>query len=279
MDFSINSWIYGPISIERIAELSANAGVDGLDISGEPDTIDISRTKKALTDNGLKAFCINGNYDNDDRVFCHNDKQQRAKAISYGKKCVDMAAELGAKNYLIVPSKINGTGYYSSREEDWNHAVEAIYEVAEYARKSGVTIGIECVNKYEVTLIRTLQEGIKLSEQIGLGNVKIIADTFHMNIEEVAGVHNAFRRAGGECLAHVHLGDNVREVPGKGCLNWREILMALKDINYSGALSFEPLPNRATLEEVFTGALSPVVLSKEIADSLTYLKSILRLID
>jgi len=278
MLFSINSWIFGNTPIEEIARISREIGVDGLDISGEPDTSNLERIKKALNENGLIAFCINGNFTEENRVFCHGNEKYRKEAISYGKKCVDMACELGAGIVLMVPSQINGRGYFISKEEDWRNSVASLREVAKYAKEKGIVIVLECVNKYEVTLVRTLSDGIKMAEDIGLDNVKIIGDTFHMNIEEANGIHNAIREAKAGWLGYLHLGDNNREVPGMGCVNWREVLLSLKDIGYDGPLSFEPLPHKLTLEEIFKGALKPEELAKELKFSLNYLKTTLQTI-
>ena len=43
---------------------------------------------------------------------------------------------------------------------------------------------IEPLNRYEIDYINTLQEANEFIEQIGCDNVKILADLFHMNIEE-----------------------------------------------------------------------------------------------
>ncbi len=275
IDFSINSWIYGNTSIEDITQYAKQISVAGLDISGEPDTTDLARVKKALEANGLKAFCINGNFVEETRVFCHDKAEYRQQAVEYGKKCVDMAVTLGARIALMVPSQVNGKTFFVSKEADWQHSVESLRQVAGYAREKGVTIVLECVNKYEVTLVRTLEDGIRMCKDIGLDNVKINGDTYHMNLEEENGIHNAIRRAAG-WLGHLHLGDNTREVPGRGCINWREILLALNDTGYEGVISFEPLPHKMTLDEIFGGALDPRELTQELGASLEYLKSIMQ---
>ena len=276
--FSINSWIFGKTPIEDIARLAKKMGVDGLDISGEPDSIDIKRVKKALNKHDLMPLCINGNFTEESRVFCHSSADMRRAAVEYGKKCVDMAIELGAKKVLLVPSQVNGKAYFVSKEEDWKNSVESISEVSQYASENGIIILLECVNKYEVTLVRTLFDGIRMAKEIGLNNIKIAADTFHMNLEEDSGIHNALRHAGSQWIGHVHLGDNTREVPGRGCMNWREILMALNDIGYMEAISFEPLPHKLTLEEIFEGALDPEELAGELESSLKFLKAIMQTI-
>jgi len=65
-----------------------------------------------------------------------------------------------------------------------------------------------------------------------------LLDTFHMNIEE-DNIADAFRKAG-DLVAHVHIGEGNRKLPGQGHLPWNEIGQALKDINYKGMLVMEP---------------------------------------
>lgn len=273
--FSINSWIFGKASIEEIAMKARQIGVSGLEISGEPDTTDIAKMKEVLKKYGLTAFSVSGNFLEETRAFNHNDPKYRNSAIEYGKKCVDMAVQLGARKVLIVPSQVNRLKYFVSKEQDWDNAVKAVRELADYAQKQGnILIMLECVNKYEVNLVRTLEDGIRMAKDIKRDNVKIIGDTFHMQLEEETGIHNAIRRAGKDWLIHLHLGDNTREVPGKGCINWREIFLALNDIDYDGAVSFEPLPQKLTPEEIFNGDLNQEELVKDLEFSLNYLKSI-----
>lgn len=275
--FSINSWIFGKAPIEEIALQAKHIGVDGLEISGEPDTTNIVATKEALRKNGLIPFSISGNYLEETRAFCHDQLQYRNAAIEYGKKCVDMAVQLGAKKVLVVPSLINKLTYFASKQEDWKNAVAALRELADYAKKQGdIIIMMECVNKYEVTLVRTLEDGIRMAKDIQRDNVKIVGDTFHMQLEEENGIHNAIRRAGKDWLAHLHLGDNTREVPGKGCLNWREIFLALHDIQYQGAVSFEPLPQKLTPDQIFNGDLNQEELVNDLKFSLNYLQAIMQ---
>lgn len=278
--FSINSWIFGNIPIEEAARRAQKIGVKGLDINGEPDTVDVKNVKNALKKYNLAPVCISGNFLDDSRTFSHRDEKYRKMAIEYGQKCVDMAVALESKKILLVPSQIFKPDCYLSKEEDWKHAVESLREVADYALNHGnITIMMECVNKYEVSLVRTLEDGIRMSKEIGRPNVKIVGDTFHMHMEEGNGIHNALRKAGKEWLAHLHLGDNTREVPGRGCINWREIFIALNDINYEEAISFEPLPHHLSPEEITNGGLDPEELDKELTFSVNYLNAIMQTVN
>jgi D-psicose/D-tagatose/L-ribulose 3-epimerase len=272
--FSINTWIFGSTSIDEIACRAKEIGLDGIDISGEPAAIDLNEVKRALDKYGLIPFCINGNFTDEKRVLCHSDPAYRESAVGYGKKCVDMAVRLGCKKVLIVPSRVMGNVFYVSKSADWQHSVEGLKKIAEYAKPKGIILMLECVNAYEVTMVRTLQEGIRMATETGCDNVKIIGDTFHMQLEEVMGIPHAIRKAGNDWLQHVHMGDNTREVPGRGCMNWRDFLLALDDIKYTGAVAFEPLPRKMTTEELFSGVLPIDELTAELKQSLDYLKNI-----
>lgn len=275
MKYSINSWIFGNVTIEEICESARKIGVDGIDVSGEPDTTDLKRVREAINANGLRCFAINGNFTDESRVVSHSDPKMRETAIIYGKKLVDMATALDCDKVLIVPARVNMAEFFESRKKDWANAVEVLRHIAEYALEKNVYIMLECVNKYEIAQVRSLQDGINMAKEVGLPNVKVIGDTFHMQLEESRGIENAIREAGKENLIHVHLGDNTREVPGRGSINWRAILIALDEIGYDEALSFEPLPKRMTFDEIMAGALTREELEAELSFSLHYLKTLM----
>jgi sugar phosphate isomerase/epimerase len=81
---------------------------------------------------------------------------------------------------------------------------------------------------------------------LGVPNLKVLADTFHMNIEEVNLA--ASLRGAGEYLGHVHLVDSNRQAPGHGHLDLPAVVGALNDIGYAGFAAFEclPLPDTRT---------------------------------
>ena len=276
LSVSINSWIFGACPLAEIAQRAKNIGVDGVDISGEPDTVDAKAARRELKAQGLRAFAINGNFTREDRAFCHRDAAHRKSAVEYGKRCVDMALELDTAKVLLVPSQVFRPAPFVSKETDWKNSVEGLRQVADYAAAQGnLTIMLECANKYEVSLVRTLEEGIRMAVDIGRDNVRLVGDTYHMHLEEQEGVHNAIRAAGPGWLAHLHLGDSTREVPGRGSINWREVFIALRDVGYDGAISFEPLPHKLTPDEMAAGVLRPEELDGELAVSLRYLRAVM----
>jgi D-psicose/D-tagatose/L-ribulose 3-epimerase len=148
--------------------------------------------------------------------------------------------------------KILGGGLYSywpvdyskpiDKPNDWKRAVKNIGEIAKIAADCDVTLGMEVLNRFEGYLLNTCEEAVKFVNEVNHPKVKIMLDTFHMNIEE-DNLAGAIRLAGDK-LGHLHLGEGNRKVPGKGSLPWNEIGLALRDINYQGAAVMEPFVMR-----------------------------------
>jgi D-psicose/D-tagatose/L-ribulose 3-epimerase len=124
------------------------------------------------------------------------------------------------------------------KQQEWGRSVESIQKLAPIAKDCGVTLCMEVLNRFEGFLLNTAAEGVDFVRQVGQDNVKVMLDTFHMNIEEES-IGNAIRTAG-EHLGHFHTGECNRTVPGTGRVPWREIRDALHDINYNKAIVMEP---------------------------------------
>ena len=121
---------------------------------------------------------------------------------------------------------------------DWSRSVEGVAEIARTAQECGVRYCLEVLNRFEGYLLNTSEEAVRFVQEVDHPNVKIMLDTFHMNIEEDS-IGGAIRQAG-SYLGHFHTGECNRRCPGKGRTPWREIADALKDIDYQGAAVMEP---------------------------------------
>ncbi len=121
---------------------------------------------------------------------------------------------------------------------DYARGVEGINGIADFANDLGINLCIEVLNRFENHVLNTAAEGVAFVKDVGKNNVKVMLDTFHMNIEEDS-FGEAIRTAG-PILGHFHTGESNRRVPGKGRMPWHEIGLALRDINYTGAVIMEP---------------------------------------
>jgi sugar phosphate isomerase/epimerase len=96
---------------------------------------------------------------------------------------------------------------------------------------------LEPINRYECRYLNLVSDNLEILEAVDHPNAGLLPDTFHMSIEE-ADVATSLRAAG-DRVAHVHLGDNNRLLPGHGRLDWPSIFGALNDIGFEGAVTLE----------------------------------------
>lgn len=173
----------------------------------------------------------------DTDISSSNDAVRNA-GIQYLKDCVKATADIGATSFSgVIYSEFARKEHVGPTPENWDNAAMALKEAAIYAQDFGVTIGIEPVNRYETNLINTSEQAVTLKDMIGLDNIKIHLDTYHMNIEEKS-FYEATKLAGND-LIHYHLCENDRGIPGTGTVNWDDIFKALKEINYTGFAGLE----------------------------------------
>lgn len=121
---------------------------------------------------------------------------------------------------------------------DWERSVKNVRNVGQIAAACGVEYCLEVLNRFEGYILNTAGEARQFVEQVDTPSVKIMLDTFHMNIEEDS-ITDAIRLAG-EKLGHFHVGENNRRLPGQGNMPWHEIGSVLREINYDKSVVMEP---------------------------------------
>jgi D-psicose/D-tagatose/L-ribulose 3-epimerase len=124
------------------------------------------------------------------------------------------------------------------KQGDRARGIVEIQGMADFAADLGINLCLEVLNRFENHILNTASEGVAYVREVNKPNVKVMLDTFHMNIEENS-ISGAIRTAG-PLLGHFHTGECNRKVPGKGRIPWREIGETLKDIGYDGSIVMEP---------------------------------------
>jgi len=175
-----------------------------------------------------------------DRDVSHENPDVRQSGIDYLKTCVDMAEAVGSPH--VAGPMYSATGKArlltpAERDEQRLWAVASLREVAAYAGEKGVALAIEPLNRFETDLVNTVAQGVELVGLIGLPNVGLMLDTFHMNIEE-KDMGDAIRFAGSNVF-HFQVSENDRGTPGTGHNDWAGTWQALDDIGYSGSIVIE----------------------------------------
>jgi len=274
--FFVNTWIFGNVILREVIERVSRLGYDGIELVGEPRIYKAREVNNLVKDYGMSVISICGMHpgpEKDDlRALSHFDRGERQKAIDYVRVCVDLALEVGAHSVLVVPSLVGRPEYFRSKEEDIKWAIDSLQKAGEYADDKKIVLTIEPINRYEVGLVNSIEDALRMAKRVDNPFVRIMGDTFHMQMEEGDGIPNAIRRAGGEWLRHLHAADNTREAPGKGTMSWREIIRALHDIDYQGGISLEPLPRGASPYEARKGTIPREKLDSGLKYGLVHLK-------
>ena len=182
------------------------------------------------------------------------DRATREAAYQHMQATVDCCATVGS-SILCGPHQV-ALGVFTGRgvtDDEWKRSVEHLRRVAEYAAGSGVVLAEEVVNRFELYHLNTLDQGIRLVDEVGHPNCRLHLDTFHAHIEE-KNTADAIRRAG-DRIAHVHVSENDRGVPGTGSVAWDATFAALRDVGYDGWLTVEAfgnfLPNLAAATKIW----------------------------
>ena len=171
------------------------------------------------------------------------EPEARATAIADLKVLLSTIAEAGGLG-IVSP---NAFGVFSrklppftpprSQEESRRLLVEALVELGEHAVGAGSVLFLEPLNRYEDYLVNTLADAVSVVEEVGSPGVAVIADTYHMSIEEADCA--ASIEAAGAHIQHVQLGDSNRLEPGAGHLDWSATLAAIWAIGYDRELAYE----------------------------------------
>jgi D-psicose/D-tagatose/L-ribulose 3-epimerase len=114
-------------------------------------------------------------------------------------------------------------------------------------------VGLEALNRFECYLLNTMDDLAAFVGKVGHPNIRAMYDTFHANIEEADPIGALTRNR--DVIAHIHLSENDRGVPGRGNIPWAETFAAIRDSGYDDWLTIEAfgrgLPDLAAATKVW----------------------------
>lgn len=217
-------------------EMLKKQGYDGVELPLFNLDLDYAAWGKKLDDLGLARTAVTIRVPGDNPIS--PDAAERKKGIELTSKALDCCAALGA-THLVGPYH-SALGHFSGAgptQDEWKWGVESMRAVAEHAAKTNVTLGVECLNRFETYLLNTHADSAKFAREVNHPNCKVMYDTFHANIEEKS-IPDAIR-ACADVLCHVHISENDRSTPGKGNIRWGQNFETLKEVGYDGWLMIE----------------------------------------
>ncbi|RWX80987.1 sugar phosphate isomerase/epimerase [Neorhizobium lilium] len=150
---------------------------------------------------------------------------------------VALTRDLGGTKLGGILNAAHGKAESALTRKAWDTSVAAFTKVAETAKTAGVTLNLEVVNRFESNMLNTAAQGLAYIADVGVSNVFLHLDTFHMNIEE-ADIGLAIRHAA-EKIGYVHIGESHRGYLGTGNIDFAAIFDALVAIDWQDYVTFE----------------------------------------
>ena len=166
------------------------------------------------------------------------DAGVRARAVKFISEMIDFGATCSAP--AIIGSMQGNIPQGTERTIALQWLSEGISILADRAEKKGVPLIYEPLNRYETNIFNCFSDAVGWLETLDTKNVQLLADLFHMNIEEVSIPETIYQY--GKYIGHVHFADSNRRAMGMGHTPMDDIAKALQAIPYSGYLSAEVFP-------------------------------------
>jgi sugar phosphate isomerase/epimerase len=170
------------------------------------------------------------------------DQEIKRKAIDLYKEAIKVCKKIGAITEMEYQYKVQDplplfNPYQKIPEQEEREFLRIINELGQEVEDSNAYILLEPCNRYETKYLTTLKDCKEIIKKTNLSNIGILADFFHMSIEE-ADIPNSIINAGA-FIKHIHLGDNNRLLPGYGHTDWESAFHALKKIGFGGYMNLE----------------------------------------
>lgn len=167
----------------------------------------------------------------------------RTKAVRGCMDNIDYAASIGCG--IILGFFKGGPG--GDMDTSVNYFLESMEKLKPYIEQKKVPVLIEATNHKETSIIKTLAEGARITDILGSPYIQLLADTYHMNIEEPSVLDSLEQYK--DYYPHLHISDDNRAFPGLGSMDFPAIYRRLVQIGYRGTLAVEGNIQASWLED------------------------------
>ena len=255
--------------------LSGELGYDGVEFPLlDPLNFPVIGMKKLLQKEGL--VCTLGTGLSESKDITSLDPRVRKAGMDHLMRCMEIAHDLESDclgGVLYAPW--GETGDRNAKSERLRLGRDALMELSQKGKALGVTMALEMLNRYESSVINTVEEGKTFIKGLHGAPVKLHFDTFHANIEE-----KSIREAlilGGEDIYHIHVAENTRGIPGSGSIDWKGFKEGIGAIGYDRWITLEcfVMPNTEVGNDTFVWRKIEENGEKAAREGLDFMKRLL----
>jgi D-psicose/D-tagatose/L-ribulose 3-epimerase len=221
---------------ERAIAQTAELGFDLIEIPAlDPSSIDSAFTRRMLDRYKLGTTLSLGLDASTD--ISSGDPGREARGEARLMQVLSIARDIGATHVCGILYSAFQKYFEPPTEAGIARSVEVLRRIGETAAQNGIVIGLEVVNRYESNVLNTAAQAVHFARRVGLPNVKVHLDTYHMNIEE-ADLESALVDTGA-MLGYFHIGESGRGYLGAGNIDFDRIFRGLAKAGYDGPITFE----------------------------------------
>jgi len=240
--FGVDSFIWSELFSERdiwIIPKAKELGFEVVDLAiAYPDEFPLEKVLEAKRQTGLELVTTTtlGAGTN----LISPDPEIRKAGVKHMKTMIDINKALDSK--ICAGVIYAGWGCITKKprtDQEWEWSVTCMREIANYAKDTwdGI-VAVECVNRFETHFLNIAEDAVQYCKDVGIDNMKVHLDCFHMNIEEQS-FSGAVKTCGKEYLGYIHVNENNRGIPGTGLVPFEEFFRALIEIGYDAPLTIE----------------------------------------
>ncbi len=248
MKFSLCNEVLREMPFGAQCEAAAALGYDGLEIApftlaGDPRSIlagDAAAVRRTLADAGLACSSLHWLLLAPEGLsITSEDDAVRRETVDVMRRCVDLAAELGAEA-LVHGSPKQRMLPDDAEDAARARALDCLRAAAEAAEAAGVTYCIEPLARDETNYVTTVEEAAEVVRAAGSPALRTMLDcaATGRNGQDPAEVLD--RHLAGDLIAHVQVNDPSRRGPGQGEMRFAPILGTLRRHGYDGWVAVEP---------------------------------------
>jgi D-psicose/D-tagatose/L-ribulose 3-epimerase len=240
-EIGVNTWVWtSPLTDAGVADLLrriAGMGFDAVELPLEnAGDLTVPVVSDVLAETGLTPCVVGAMAPGRDLV----DPSCVADTQDYLRACIDFAAGIGARSVCGPFYASTGRVWRmdaDQRQTAYDDLRTHLAPVVDHAVAQGVRLGIEPLNRYETSLVNTVDQALTALEPLLGEGLGLALDSYHLNIEERSSAGAI--RAAGQHLAHVQVCGSDRGAPGGDQTDWKALVSALDDVGYDGPLVIE----------------------------------------
>lgn len=224
-------WTFGDVPLKEKLKLAQEIGVTGVEIEGDLNQ-DPTNLRSLLKKYNLEILSVTP--DNVD--ISSDDEKVRKNAVKYFLNLLVWAKKVGSPRICLhgYVGKVRGSDEVS---DDWSLLVESTKKIMQKAEELEVEVVFEVLNRYENYQIVTAKEASQLIDEVKSILLKVLLDSYHMNIEEASPIEAI--KYTNKNLAVYHIADSNRQGIGMGHANLVNQIKALNEIEYTGPIIME----------------------------------------